>query len=67
MENMTFEQSLKELENISNQLENKDVALEDAIALFEKGIKLSKECSDKLKDAKQKIEIITDAEKSQDD
>ena len=58
-ENLTFEESLAELEKISKQLESHDVPLEEAIKLFEKGMKLSKECSDKLEAAKQKIEKIS--------
>ena len=59
-ENASFEKSLNELEKISEQLSNADISLDEAIALFEKGVKLSKECSDKLRDAKQKIEVLTD-------
>ncbi|MBR5923219.1 MAG: exodeoxyribonuclease VII small subunit [Clostridia bacterium] len=58
-ENKTFEETLGELEKISSKLESQDIPLDEAIELFEKGIKLSKECSDKLENAKQKIEILT--------
>ncbi|MBP5686481.1 MAG: exodeoxyribonuclease VII small subunit [Clostridia bacterium] len=58
-DNISFEKALSELEKISGQLQGEDVSLDDAIALFEKGIKLSKECSDKLETAKQKIEKLT--------
>ena len=58
-DNISFEKALGELEKISEQLQSEDVSLDDAIALFEEGIKLSKECSDKLETAKQKIEKLT--------
>ena len=58
-DNKTFEESLKELENISAKLESQDLPLDEAIDLFERGIKLSKECALKLESAKQKIELIT--------
>ena len=58
-ENMSFEQKLDELQKISEQLESDEISLDEAIALFEKGVKLSKDCSDKLKAAKQKIDVLT--------
>lgn len=58
-DNKTFEESLKELESISAKLESQDLPLDEAIELFERGIKLSKECALKLESAKQKIELIT--------
>ena len=61
-EKKTFEEALSELEKISKKLESEDITLENAIELFEKGIALSKECSDMLTSAKQKIEKITDME-----
>ena len=39
-----FESDLKRLEEISNLLENNEIGLDDAIALYEEGIKLSKNC-----------------------
>ena len=65
-DNFSFEESLSMLEDISKKLESDSVTLEEAIELFQKGIELSKNCSDKLNDAKQKIERITDMEKPND-
>ena len=39
---MNFEEKLKELEEIVNKLDSGNVSLEESIALFEKGVKLSK-------------------------
>lgn len=61
-ENIDFETALKELEAITEQLENGDLSLDRSIELFEKGIELSKICSNKLKTAKQKIITLEQAE-----
>ena len=58
MAEKTFETSLKELEEIVHQLESEDLPLEKAIALFEKGTTLSKNCSKTLDDAEKKIEKL---------
>ncbi len=55
---MTYEEAVKELEKILNELENNDKGLDDAIALFEKSVQLSKICFDKLKETEGKVEII---------
>ncbi|MEG0138321.1 MAG: exodeoxyribonuclease VII small subunit [Clostridia bacterium] len=60
--NDTFEKSLEELENVVNELEIGNLDLEQAIEKFEKGIKLSKECSEKLDKAEKKINILVQGE-----
>lgn len=57
-----FEKSIKELEQIAIALENEQLSLDESISLFEKGVKLSKECSQYLENAKQKIVLLTEAE-----
>lgn len=57
MEN-TFESSLAELEKIVAQLENGDLPLEESLLLFETGVKLSRECRERLTDAERRIEIL---------
>ncbi len=54
----TFEEDLKELESIANNLENGELNLDEAIKEFEKGMKLSKECTKKLDLAEKKINIL---------
>lgn len=61
-ENKTFEESLAELEKIASKLESGDLGLDEAIKEFEKGIKLSKECSEKLDQAEKKINILVQGE-----
>ncbi len=58
----SFEDSLNELEKIATNLESGDLGLDEAIAEFEKGIKLSKECSQKLDEAEKKINILVQNE-----
>lgn len=58
----TFEDSMKELETIVSALEKGDCPLDDAVKLFEKGVKISNECHKALNDAEQKIKILTEAD-----
>ncbi|MBR3968256.1 MAG: exodeoxyribonuclease VII small subunit [Clostridia bacterium] len=62
-----FEKSIKELENIANSLENEQISLDESIALFEKGVKLSKDCSEYLENAKQKIVMLAQKESEDND
>ena len=50
-----FEDLLRRLQEISDQLEREDVGLDDSIKLYEEGIKLSKLCYKKLSEAELKI------------
>ena len=57
-ENMSFEDNLKELEEIVEKLEKGDVPLDNAIEEFKKAMDLVKSCDDKLKDAQDTIAKI---------
>lgn len=54
----TFETSLTELEQIVERLESGDLSLDDSLELFEKGIKLSRDCRTRLHEAERRIEIL---------
>lgn len=54
----TFEASLNELEEIVKQLEEGDLPLEDSLRLFESGVKLSRECRERLVNAERRIEVL---------
>jgi exodeoxyribonuclease VII small subunit len=56
--NQTFETSLKELEKIVRRLENGDLPLEESLKLFEDGVKLARECQERLNQAERRIEIL---------
>lgn len=55
---LSFEEAMAALEQVVNQLERGDVALEASIALYERGAALKKHCADKLKAAEEKVELI---------
>ena len=58
MAQKTFEQSMKQLERIVQELEDGDLPLEKAIKKFEEGIKLTKFCSQKLDETEKKISVL---------
>jgi exodeoxyribonuclease VII small subunit len=58
MAKKTFEQSLKELEKIVQELESGDLPLEEAVKKFEQGIQLSKFCSEKLDETERRITML---------
>jgi exodeoxyribonuclease VII small subunit len=55
---ITFEQALKSLEEIVDQLNDGEMELEKAISAYEKGMKLKNICEAKLKNAQERIELI---------
>ena len=55
-----FETQLTELESIVEQLEAGELPLEDALKVFEKGVKLSRQCQQLLSEAEQKVTILMD-------
>ena len=59
---MSFEEAMAALEQVVNQLERGEVALEESIALYERGAALKAHCEAKLKDAEEKVELIRAAE-----
>ncbi len=54
----TFEASLEELERIVKDLEKGDLPLEQSLALFENGMRLSAECKRQLEEAESRVEIL---------
>jgi len=55
---LSFEAAMDQLELTVTKLENGDVPLEQAIELFQEGMKLSRFCSQKLEQVERKIEIL---------
>ncbi|ART77120.1 exodeoxyribonuclease VII small subunit [Sutcliffiella horikoshii] len=55
---VTFEEAMKDLENIVEKLEEGDVPLEEAISFYKEGMKLSKLCHDKLSHVEAEMEQI---------
>jgi exodeoxyribonuclease VII small subunit len=57
-EQKSFEASLEGLEEIVQQLEGGDLPLEKSLELFEQGIKLSRQCQERLSHAERRIEVL---------
>jgi len=53
-----FESAMRELETLVERLEGGDLPLEESLAVFERGVLLSRTCQTALKDAEQKVEIL---------
>jgi len=62
MAEMKFEEALKKLEKIVDELEDGNIPLDDALGKYEEGIRLSKMCAKKLEAAKKKVEILLKSE-----
>lgn len=58
-EDIKFEKALEKLEKIVEDLEAGKLSLEDALACYEEGVKLSVACQRKLATAEKKIELLT--------
>lgn len=57
---MEFEKKIKELENIVEKLGSGDLSLEDSLQFYEKGVKLSQECSHQLNKSEEKVKQLMD-------
>ena len=60
MEDLTFEEAMKKLEEITNELEDENIDLDTSVKKFEEGMKLSQKCNKILEDAEKKITILVD-------
>ncbi|MGN6376532.1 MAG: exodeoxyribonuclease VII small subunit [Sphingomonas sp.] len=58
IEDLSFEEALRELERIVGQLESGDTPLAEAIELYERGNRLRRRCADRLDAAQARIEAI---------
>ncbi|MBQ8894199.1 MAG: exodeoxyribonuclease VII small subunit [Clostridia bacterium] len=55
---MKFEEAIKQLSEIVKTLESGEAPLDEAIALYEQGMKLSKRCTEILENAEQKVRFL---------
>lgn len=53
-----FEASLAALERVVRELERGDLPLEESLKLFEQGVKLSRECQERLNQAERRVEVL---------
>ena len=58
MEELNFEESMKKLEEIANELEKGNLSLDESVNKFEEVMKLSKKCNDLLDSAEKKITML---------
>ncbi len=58
-EDFDFEATLAELENLVERMEQGEMPLEDSLRDFERGIALTRQCQQALKDAEQKVQQLS--------
>ena len=58
LEKLTFEEAMKELEELVDSLDKGDVSLDEAIAAYDRGSQLKDYCQKKLQEAKMKVDTI---------
>ncbi len=63
---LSFESAMMELEALVTKIETGNLSLEDSLKEFENGIKLSRACQTALKDAENRVKILTDNDEEQD-
>jgi exodeoxyribonuclease VII small subunit len=59
IEDMSFEEAMREFEQVVTALDRGDVPLEDSITLYKRGADLKARCEAKLKEAEEQVEMIT--------
>jgi exodeoxyribonuclease VII small subunit len=55
-----FEAAIAELETVVKKLEEGELSLEQSLALYERGVTLSKFCHGRLEDAERRIELLNE-------
>ncbi len=65
MAEVKFEESLKKLEKIVEDLEKGDLSLDEALKKYQEGIELARLCSERLESAKKKIDLLTKNKKGE--
>ncbi|MCM8770889.1 MAG: exodeoxyribonuclease VII small subunit [Candidatus Omnitrophica bacterium] len=65
MAEIKFEEALKKLEKIVEDLEKGELSLDEALKKYQEGIELSRLCSSRLENAKKKIEVLTKNKKGE--
>lgn len=65
MAEVKFEDSLKKLEKIVEDLEKGDLSLDEALKKYQEGIELARLCSQRLESAKKKIDLLTKNKKGE--
>ena len=58
---VAFEEALAELETLVERMENGELSLEESLAAFERGVKLTRHCQSALKTAELKVKVLTES------
>ncbi len=58
---VSFEAALEELESLVEKMETGELSLEDSLAAFERGVKLTRHCQSSLKAAELKVKVLTES------
>jgi len=64
IDKLSFEQALEQLSNLVAQLESGELPLEESVAAFEKGVKLSRRCEALLDEAEQRLQVLNNSDTS---
>jgi exodeoxyribonuclease VII small subunit len=65
MAEIKFEEALKKLEKIVEDLEKGDLSLDEALKKYQEGIEISRLCAQRLENAKKKIDVLTKNKKGE--
>lgn len=65
MAELKFEEALKRLEKIVDELETGDLSLDEALKKYQEGIELSRQCSQRLDNAKKKVDMLVKNKKGE--
>jgi exodeoxyribonuclease VII small subunit len=65
MAEIKFEEALKKLEKIVDELENGELSLDEALKKYQEGLELSRQCSQRLDSAKKKIDVLVKNKKGE--
>ena len=59
---ISFEQALSQLTGLVEKLESGELPLEESVASFEQGVKLSRRCEALLDQAEQRLQVLNNSE-----
>jgi exodeoxyribonuclease VII small subunit len=65
MAEIRFEEALKKLEKIVEDLEDGDLSLDEALKKYQEGVELARVCNQRLESAKKKIEVLAKNKKGE--
>lgn len=66
IEEKTLEEAFEELDSMIEELEASDVSLEDSFKIYQKGMKLLKDCNEKIDTVEKKMQVLTENDELED-